>query len=123
MPLPLDHWQRLEHDPEKCEAVFPRDKRVAFARRSCSNNNLKRDDASSQSHRALGAALSRNLTSPRGLTSDSLARSTLELLLVFGIPLAVGFAAGYSLRACISRRRRRLAQQYSLWQKPPDARQ
>src|SRR4029450_13362309 len=43
----------LEHDPEKCEAVFPRDKRVAFARRSCSNNNLKRDDDSSQSHRAL----------------------------------------------------------------------
>jgi hypothetical protein len=44
---------RLEHDPEKCEAVFPRDKREAFARRSCSNNNLKRDDDSSSSHRAL----------------------------------------------------------------------
>ena len=33
-----------EHDPEKCEAVFPRDKREAFARRSCSNKELKRDD-------------------------------------------------------------------------------
>jgi hypothetical protein len=39
----------LGHDPEKCEAVFPRDKREAFARRSCSNNNLKRDDDSSSS--------------------------------------------------------------------------
>jgi hypothetical protein len=27
----------LEHDPEKWEPVFPRDKREAFARRSCSN--------------------------------------------------------------------------------------
>src|SRR5256885_6400713 len=34
----------LEHDPEKCAAVFPRDKRVAFARRSCANKNLERDD-------------------------------------------------------------------------------
>ncbi|MGV7219386.1 hypothetical protein, partial [Bradyrhizobium sp. UFLA05-112] len=34
---------RLEHDPEKCEAVF--------REKSCANNNLKRDDDSS--HRAL----------------------------------------------------------------------
>src|SRR4249919_3165794 len=27
-----------EHDPEKCKPVFPRDKREAFARRSCSDN-------------------------------------------------------------------------------------
>jgi hypothetical protein len=27
----------LEHDPEKWVPVFPRDKREAFARRSCSN--------------------------------------------------------------------------------------
>ena len=33
----------LEHDPEKCVAVFPRDKRNAFARRSCSNKKLERD--------------------------------------------------------------------------------
>src|SRR6267154_5342396 len=32
----------LEHDPEKCVAVFPRDKRKAFARRSCSKNKLER---------------------------------------------------------------------------------
>jgi uncharacterized coiled-coil protein SlyX len=37
---------RPEHDPETCVAVFPRDKRVAFARRSCSNKELKRDDDS-----------------------------------------------------------------------------
>ena len=43
----------------------------------------------------------------------------MDLLLIFGVPLA-GFAAGYSFRAYISRRRRRLAQQHSLWQKPPD---
>ena len=30
-------FRRLEHDPEKWEPVFPRDKRGAFARRSCSN--------------------------------------------------------------------------------------
>jgi hypothetical protein len=35
---------RLEHDPEKCAAVFRK------------NNNLKRDDDSSQSHRALDRA-------------------------------------------------------------------
>jgi len=29
--------KQKEHDPEKCVAVFPRDKREAFARRSCSN--------------------------------------------------------------------------------------
>ena len=37
----------LRRDPEKCEAVFPRDKRVAFARRSCPNKKLNRDDDSS----------------------------------------------------------------------------
>ena len=29
-----------EHDPEKWEPVFPRDKREAFARRSCSNKRM-----------------------------------------------------------------------------------
>ena len=32
------------HDPEKCQAVFPRDKRFAFARRSC-QKKLKRGAA------------------------------------------------------------------------------
>jgi hypothetical protein len=42
-----------EHDPEKWEPVFPRDKREAFARRSCSNNKIERDDDSKKSHPAL----------------------------------------------------------------------
>src|SRR5262245_60705479 len=42
----------LEHDPENCEAVFPRDKRVAFARRSYSNKKLERDDDSKNSRLA-----------------------------------------------------------------------
>jgi hypothetical protein len=46
----------------------------------------------------------------------------LDLLLIFGIPLGVGFAAGYYFRAYLSKRRRRLAQQHSLRQKPPDER-
>jgi len=53
----------LEHDPENaCPAldagwvpVFPRDKREAFARRSCSNKKMERDDDSKKSHPALGA--------------------------------------------------------------------
>jgi len=39
----------------KSEAVFRRDKRFAFARRSCSNNEPKRDDESSSCHRASDA--------------------------------------------------------------------
>jgi hypothetical protein len=32
----------LEHDPEKWQPVFPRDKREnAFARRSCSNKGMR----------------------------------------------------------------------------------
>jgi len=54
----------LAHDPEKHAlgprpdgwvAVFPRDKREAFARRSCSNKKIERDDDSKKSHPALGA--------------------------------------------------------------------
>src|SRR6266481_3714431 len=52
---------RVEHDPEKaCPAldagwapVFPRDKREAFARRSCSIKKIERDDDSKKSHPAL----------------------------------------------------------------------
>jgi hypothetical protein len=47
-----------EHDPEKWVPVFPRDKRQAFARRSCSNKKImlkqkiERDDDSKKSHHA-----------------------------------------------------------------------
>src|SRR5712671_256222 len=50
-----------EHDPEKHAlglrpdgwvSVFPRDKREAFARRSCSNRKLEWDDDSKKSHHA-----------------------------------------------------------------------
>src|SRR5713226_1475511 len=49
----------LEHDPEKWLPVFPRDKREAFARRSCSNKKIERDDYSKKSHRALGTVAAR----------------------------------------------------------------
>src|SRR5216683_7807173 len=49
----------IEHDPEKCLAVFPRDKRKAFARRSCSIKNLERDGDSTQSHRARAGVVTR----------------------------------------------------------------
>ncbi len=39
----------LEHDPEKWEPVFPRDKREAFARRSCSDKKTEHDDDSKKS--------------------------------------------------------------------------
>src|SRR5258708_2870904 len=45
--------ENLEHDPEKWVPVFPRDKREAFARRSCSNKKIERDDDSKKSHPAL----------------------------------------------------------------------
>src|SRR6202165_5405715 len=37
--------------------VFPRNKREAFARRSCSNRKIERDDDSKKSHPALRAGL------------------------------------------------------------------
>jgi len=46
----------------------------------------------------------------------------LDLLLIFGIPLGVGFAAGYYFRACLSKRRQRRAEQHSVRQKPTDER-
>jgi hypothetical protein len=49
----------LEHDPEKWVPVFPRDKREAFARRSCSNKKIERDDDSKKSHHALVFCLTR----------------------------------------------------------------
>src|SRR4051794_20797403 len=44
----------LEHDPEKWAPVFPRDKREAFARRSCSNKKTDWDDDSKKRHPNLG---------------------------------------------------------------------
>src|SRR5262249_35184557 len=46
----------LEHDPEKCVAVF--------GRRSCSNNELKRDGDSRKSHHALAGTATRLLHFP-----------------------------------------------------------
>src|SRR5882672_401228 len=43
----------LGHDPEKWVPVFSRDKREAFAKRSCSNKKIERDDDSKKSHPAL----------------------------------------------------------------------
>jgi hypothetical protein len=42
----------------------------------------------------------------------------MDLLLIFGVPLAAGFAAGYSFRAHISRRRQELFQLHSPWHMP-----
>jgi hypothetical protein len=46
----------LEHDPEKWEPVFPRDKREAFARRSCSNKKMDDGHDSTLLNHALTAA-------------------------------------------------------------------
>jgi hypothetical protein len=43
----------LGHDPMGGYRFFPRDKREAFARRSCSNKKIERDDDSKKSHPAL----------------------------------------------------------------------
>src|SRR6267378_4973229 len=55
MTLRGDDTTILEHDPEKWAPVFPRDKREAFARRSCSNKKIERDDDSKKNHPALAA--------------------------------------------------------------------
>ena len=43
----------LRPRPDGWIPVFPRDKREAFARRSCSNKRIERDDDSKKSHPAL----------------------------------------------------------------------
>jgi hypothetical protein len=49
--------------------------------------------------------------------------SIFDLLAIFGIPLAVGFAAGYAFRAYLSRQHRQRARHLSPWQTPtPDER-
>jgi hypothetical protein len=45
--------EALEHDPVKWTPVFPHDKRKAFARRSCSNSKIERDDDSKKNNRSL----------------------------------------------------------------------
>jgi hypothetical protein len=71
----------LEHDPEKHALgprpdgwvpVFPRDKREAFARRSCSNKKIERDDDSKKSHPAPGRMIAR----PDRSTAIHVARAT-----------------------------------------------
>src|SRR6516165_3069729 len=83
------------------KSVFPRDKREAFARRSCSNKELKRDDDSTQSHRALGArgrvALpERILDRRRGLpdTAHADGRAVGDEQQLVGPALGVGRRAG-----------------------------
>jgi hypothetical protein len=60
--------------------VFPRDKREAFARRSCSNKKIERDDDSKKSHRALADAVTlhvcaniRNRTGKQASTPTAIA--------------------------------------------------
>src|SRR5713101_1263825 len=57
-------FRPLEHDPEKWVPVFPRDKREAFARRSCSNKKIERNDDSKKSHPALSRENWRAALSP-----------------------------------------------------------
>ena|SRR5579872_6015643 len=49
---------RLEHDPEKYEAVFRKACPRARPEGSCLNKELERDDDSTKSHRALVASIS-----------------------------------------------------------------
>src|SRR5712672_3860820 len=91
---------RLEHDPEKWVPVFPRDKREAFARRSCSNKKIERDDNSSRSS---AVALSRSGTvftsiSPRARASESARGSaTREATLRCGEPMQLRRAGATSI--------------------------
>src|SRR6476646_80407 len=62
----------MEHDPEKWVPVFPRDKREAFARRSCSKKKIERNDDSKKSHHALWPQAAR--TEFRNLPTSSLRR-------------------------------------------------
>ena len=51
------------HDPMGWAPVFPRDKREAFARRSCSKQKIERDDDSKKRHPALaGVSATAELT-------------------------------------------------------------
>jgi hypothetical protein len=63
--------EALEHDPEKWKPVFPRDKREAFARRSCSNNKMTDEHDSTQLKHALvgrvGKAIGRANARPMAL--------------------------------------------------------
>src|ERR1700741_392664 len=67
---------------------FPRDKRVAFARRSCANKKLKRDDDSSSTHRALDGDVRQHKSSAqptdwtRGVARVSAARAGTEAVTV-----------------------------------------
>jgi len=43
-----ENCDRLEHDPEKVDTGFPRDKREAFARRSCLHKKITLESDSTQ---------------------------------------------------------------------------
>jgi len=43
-----ENCDRLEHDPEKVDTGFPRDKREAFARRSCSHKKITSESDSTR---------------------------------------------------------------------------
>src|SRR6267143_3548513 len=97
----------LGHDPEKWAPVFPRDKREAFARRSCSNRKIERDDDSKKSHPAL--ARERSITqvdvcfrAHDGLKSDLAEgpKSAMCGRLRFGKSFLHGFAALVGAAMC-----------------------
>src|ERR1700674_3461090 len=68
----------LEPDPEKWVPVFPRDKREAFARRSCSNKKIERDHDSKKSHPALATRQFRPQQAERRIASLTLAMTPRE---------------------------------------------
>src|SRR5713101_4896768 len=82
---------RQEHDPEKWVPVFPRDKREAFARRSCSNKKIERDDDSKKSHPAPGGITGQSIDTAvnKSGAPDNFGRCQLvRLMISFGISLA-----------------------------------
>src|SRR6266852_5451421 len=86
--------------PDGWVPVFPRDKREAFARRSCSNKKIERDDDSSRSS---AVALLRSGTvftsiSPRARASESARGSaTREATLRCGDPMQLRRAGATSI--------------------------
>jgi hypothetical protein len=60
----------LEHDPEKWKPVFPRDKREAFARRSCSNKKISPGSDSTQLNQTLAHAAMSGLSHHQYIEDD-----------------------------------------------------
>ena len=76
----------LEHDPDKWVPIFPRDKREAFARRSCSNKKIERDDDSKKSHPALAVSSPGERREPHTI-------GVVFVVFVARFPRPLGFAA------------------------------